>query len=113
MVTLDEAWVYLSDCNKRSIFYCSTDENDDTKWLRQCTVKFSKGFMIVAGFSKNGKLKVKKVSSKAKINSLYFHQNILEPIFEEISTLYGKDIDKVELHMDKDSSGTSRSTAAY
>ncbi|PRD20506.1 UNVERIFIED_CONTAM: hypothetical protein NCL1_54413 [Trichonephila clavipes] len=39
--------------------------------------------------------------------------NILESIFEEIPTLYGKDIDKVELHMDKASSHTSKSTAAY
>ncbi|GFT87102.1 transposable element Tcb1 transposase [Trichonephila clavipes] len=41
-------------------------------------------------------------------------QNILEPIFEaEIPTLYGKNIDKVELHNDKASSPTSKLTAAY
>ncbi|GFV59020.1 uncharacterized protein TNCV_1814091 [Trichonephila clavipes] len=70
--------------------------------------------MIVAEFSNNGKLKIKKASSKAKINSLYYQQNILESIFkEEIPTLYGKHIDKVELHMNKASSHTSKSTAAY
>ncbi|GFU05411.1 hypothetical protein TNCV_3290641 [Trichonephila clavipes] len=78
------------------------------------SVNFSKGFMIVVGFSNNGKLKINKVSSKAKINSLYYHQNILEPIFEEeIPTLYRKDIGKVELDMDKASNHTSKSTAAY
>ncbi|GFX08855.1 transposase [Trichonephila clavipes] len=75
---------------------------------------FLKGFMIFAEFPNNDKLKIKKVSSKAEINSLYYQHNILEPIFEEqILPLYGKDIDKVELHMDKVSSHTSKSTAAY
>ncbi|GFY23754.1 hypothetical protein TNCV_1630361 [Trichonephila clavipes] len=41
-------------------------------------------------------------------------KNILEPIFEEeIPTSYGKDLGEVELHMDKASSHTSKSTAAY
>ena len=58
--------------------------------------------MIVAGFSYNRKLKIKKVSRKAKINPLYYQQNILEPFFEEeIPAFYGNDIDKVELHMEK------------
>ncbi|GFV53070.1 uncharacterized protein TNCV_4644291 [Trichonephila clavipes] len=104
----------IYDCNKRSIFYCSTDGNDLTKWLRQCTVKFPKGFMIVTGFCYNGKLKIRKVSSKAKSNSVCYQQNILEPIFtEEIPVLYGKDIDKAELLMDKAPSHTSESKAAY
>ena len=76
--------------------------------------KFPKGFMIAAGFCYNSKLKIKKVSSKAKINSLYYQQNILELLFEEeIPALYGKDIDKVKLHMDKASCHTSTSTTAY
>ena len=41
VVTLDEAWVYLNDWNrKRSIFYCLTERNDRTKWLRRCTERF-------------------------------------------------------------------------
>ncbi|GFX28546.1 transposase [Trichonephila clavipes] len=70
--------------------------------------------MIVAGFCHNGKLKIKEVSSKTKINSLYNQQNILEPIFEEeIPDVYGKDIDKVEIHKDKVSSNTFNSNATY
>ncbi len=49
-----------------------------------------------------------------KINSLYHQQNSLETIFEEeIPALYKKDIYKVEIYMDKASSQTSKSTAAY
>ncbi|GFU74217.1 transposase [Trichonephila clavipes] len=102
------------DCNKRSIFYNSIDGNDHTKWLRQLREKFPNGFMIVEGFSNNGKLKIKKVSNKSKINSLYYQQNISEPIFvEEIPVLYGNDIYEVELHMDKAFSHTSKSKTAY
>ena len=77
VVTLNEAWV------KTSIFFCLSEKNDHTKWLCQCTEKFPKGFMIVARFCYNGKLKIKKVSSKAKINSLHFQQNTSEPFIAE------------------------------
>ncbi|GFX36823.1 hypothetical protein TNCV_3999851 [Trichonephila clavipes] len=51
VVTLDEAWVYLSGCNKRRvILYCSNDRYDRTKWLRQYTEKFPKEFMVVTRF---------------------------------------------------------------
>ncbi|GFU67274.1 transposase [Trichonephila clavipes] len=70
--------------------------------------------MIITGFSNNGKLEIRRVSCKAKINLLYYQQNILEPFFaEEIPTLYLEDIDKFELRMDKASSHMSNSTAAY
>ena len=59
-------------------------------------------------------IKNHKVSSKVKVNSLYYKNNILKPLFEEeIPALYGKDIDKVELCRDKASSHTSKSTTAY
>lgn len=53
--------------------------------------------------SLSSKLKLKKALSKAKVNSFYYDQNILKPIFEEeIPVIYGKDINKVKLHMNKD-----------
>ncbi|GFX16581.1 uncharacterized protein TNCV_23521 [Trichonephila clavipes] len=65
-------------------------------------------------FSNNGILKIIKVSSKARINSLYYQQNILESIFvEEIPALYGKNFEKVELQMDRASSHTFKSTVTY
>ncbi|GFU27424.1 hypothetical protein TNCV_3323341 [Trichonephila clavipes] len=68
--------------------------------------------MIVTRFCY--KLTIEKVSSKAKINSLYYQQNTLERICEEkIPSLYGKDIDGVELRMDKTHRHTYKATAAY
>lgn len=46
--------------------------------------KFPKAFMVVGGFCYNGKLETKKkVSNIAETNSLYYQQNISEPVFEE------------------------------
>ncbi|GFX12911.1 hypothetical protein TNCV_3659071 [Trichonephila clavipes] len=82
--------------------------------VRNGFVNVQKNSQRVAGFSYSGKLKVKKSLNKAKINSLYYPQNILEPIFDEgIPVLYGQGIDKVELPMDKASSHTSKSNTAY
>ncbi|GFX68998.1 hypothetical protein TNCV_683571 [Trichonephila clavipes] len=69
--------------------------------------------MTVPGFCYNGKLTIK-VLSKAKINSFLYQQNILEPIFEEkFLSCMKKDVNKVELHMDKASNHACESTAAY
>ncbi|GFW36646.1 hypothetical protein TNCV_1956461 [Trichonephila clavipes] len=58
-------------------------------------------------------IKTKKVPSKAKVDSLYYQQNNLERIFkEEITALYGKEIDKFELHIVKVPSHASK-TASY
>lgn len=71
------------------------------------TEKFLKD--IVAGFCCNSKLKIKKVSSKAIINSLYYQLNILEPIIEkEIPALL-----LLRCMWKKPSIHTSKSAATY
>lgn len=115
IVTLDEAWVYLNDCNKkRSIYYRKRGEKNVQTWFRQCKESFSKGFMIVAGFSYNGKLKIRRVEKNVKINSSYYQEKVLRPIFtEEIPLLYPNDFQRVKLHQDKATSHTSKTTTAF
>jgi hypothetical protein len=115
VVTLDEAWIYLSDCGKkRGIFYKKRTEKSTENWFKESREGFPKGFMVVAGFSYNGKLTIRKIEKNAKINSKYFQDKILTPIFEkDIPSLYPMDLDKVELHQDKASSHTSKSTALF
>lgn len=70
--------------------------------------------MVVSGFCCESKLKLKKVTSKSELNSLYYQKIILEFIFEnKISVLCGKYINKVKLHLNKVPSHSSKSTAAY
>lgn len=115
IVTIDESWVYLNDCNKkRAIYYHKRGEKNLSTWFKESKESFSKGFMIVAGFSYNGKLKIKRVEKNVKINSKYYQEHILSPIFlNEIPSLYPQCHQSVRLHQDKASSHTSKSTVNF
>ena len=70
--------------------------------------------MIVAGFSYNGKLKIRKVAKSVKINATYYQEHILTPIFmNDIPLLYPFDFQNVEIHQDKASSHTAHSTCTF
>ncbi|UYV71358.1 hypothetical protein LAZ67_8002744 [Cordylochernes scorpioides] len=70
--------------------------------------------MVACGISYEGKLKIIKVERNAKINSEYYQNNILEPIFlNDIPSIYGKQSNKVWFHHDNATSHTSSSTQAY
>ncbi|GFW70640.1 hypothetical protein TNCV_1624721 [Trichonephila clavipes] len=55
----------------------------------------------------------KQEKEKERVKTTFTNQNILEPIFDETPTSHGKGIDKVELHVDKASSHTSKSSDTY
>jgi hypothetical protein len=115
VVTIDESWVYLSDCNqKRKIYYSKPGKNNIGKWPLEAKESFSKGFMVVAGFCYNGKLEIRKIPSNTKVNSEYYQSHVLGPIWHnEIPKLYGSEVNKVWFHQDKASSHTSHSTALF
>ncbi|GBM72233.1 hypothetical protein AVEN_83910-1 [Araneus ventricosus] len=76
--------------------------------------KLSKGFRIVAGFSYNGELKIRRVGKNVKVNSTYYQEEALRPIFtKEIPFLYPDDFQRVKLHQDKATSPTSKSTTEF
>ncbi|KAJ9578587.1 hypothetical protein L9F63_005189 [Diploptera punctata] len=82
LVTLDEAYVYLGDCNKpQAIYYREGDERKFQKWYAECRESFSKGFMFITGYCYNGKLTICRVAKKAKINSQYYQEEVLTPIY--------------------------------
>jgi len=115
VVTLDEAWVYLTNCNKiRAVSYRPMDAKGRSDWVRTCRESFPKGFMVVAGYCAKGHLQIRRVAQNAKINAKYYQDNILEPLYrEEIPALYGRESGSVHIHQDKASSHTARSTLAY
>lgn len=103
VVTLDEAYVYLDDCNKcRSIFYRPIGEKNYQRWFKECRESFPKGFMVIAGYCYKGQLAIRRVAKNVKVNSLYYQSNVLDQIYNtDIPGLYGVDTNKVWLHQDK------------
>ncbi|GFU42400.1 hypothetical protein TNCV_4555391 [Trichonephila clavipes] len=114
MVTLYES--RLSHSNKRRLIFSIAQLMGMT--IRNGFVSVHKSsqryFMIVAGLCCNGQLKIKKSQVKPKLIPSTILTNILKLIFdEEIPVLCEKNIDKVDLHMDKASNHMSKLTAAY
>ena len=58
-------------------------------WFKESKESYPKGFMNLASFSYNGKLKIRKVAKSIKINATYYQEHILTPIFmNDIPLLY-------------------------
>ena len=63
---------------KRSIYYKKRGEKYICPWFKESKESYPKGFMIVAGFSYNGKLKIRKAAKSVKINATYYQEHIYE-----------------------------------
>src|SRR5882757_2742552 len=71
VVTIDEAWIYMHNTGRRrGVYYAKQDRSDDKHWVR-FREQNPKGFMVIAGVCYNGKLRLKKVDPKTKIDSKY------------------------------------------
>ena len=113
--TLDEGWLYLDDTNRvRSIFYRPTDHKSRSDFVLQCKEKFAKGFLVVAGYCSRGTLPLVQVPSNTKVNTAYFQENVMDPLYDaHIPHLYGDETTNVWIHMDKASSHTARSSQSF
>jgi hypothetical protein len=77
-------------------------------WLKFTNEHYPNGFMVVGAISGRGLIPLIKVSKMVKINSSFYIECILKPIFEkEIPKLYPSELNKVFFHYDKASSHTS------
>lgn len=79
VMTVDEAWMYLSHCGKVSTTtYRGVDAKDGNHFVRQCEESLQKDFMIVTGFSYGGKLTIRRVENLKLIlditNKMFYYQ---------------------------------------
>ncbi|PSN37843.1 hypothetical protein C0J52_20787 [Blattella germanica] len=73
--------------------------------------KFSKGFMVVADYCSRGQLQSKTVAAKAQFHAVYFQEEVMRSIYlQDIPRLYDRDASKLQIHMDKTSSHTAKSS---
>ena len=90
------------------------DHKGRSTFIQENKEKFSKVFMVVAGYCARAKLKIFRVGKIVKVNAVYFQEKVTDPIFyQDIPRLYGDDSSKVWIHMDKASSLTARSSLRY
>ena len=115
VVTLDEAFMYLSYCNGKSkICYVKRGEKTPEDWIYECEKSFPNGFMVVAALCGRGTLPLLRVPNNTKVNSQYYINFVLKPILEEyIPQKYSGELKKVFLHHDKCTSHTSKLTQQY
>ena len=98
-------------CN---FFYRSAGARNFQRWFSECKESFGTGFMIIAGYSYNGKLNIHRVAKNTKVNFGYYQANVVAPVYRhDIPHLYGRDQNRVWVHQDKASSHTSRSTRLF
>lgn len=116
VLTIDEAWVYLTHCNgRRKVYYEFKGERSEESWTKVWKESHPKGVMFVAGVCSRGKTKIRFVEPGAKINSQYYIENVLTPIFaEDVPRLFpGTLIQKAVFHHDSAPAHASKATQKF
>jgi hypothetical protein len=102
IVTIDEAWVYMSHVNgHRKIFYQRRGKESPQSFQKYWRQKHPKGVMFVAGISSVGRTAIRFVPPRTKVNSWYYVNKVLKPLFrKDIPKLFGSRAHLVVLHQD-------------
>ena len=110
-VTLDEAFIYLDDSNKkRRICYVKRGEPVPESWI----FENDESFMVIGIITGRGTVPIFRVPTKVKINAEYYVELVLKPLFtKHLPLLYPGEMDKVFFHHDKATSHTADSTTDY
>ena len=102
IVSIDEAWVYLTHVNgRRKVYYQFRGKRSPQSWMKYCQQKHPRGVMFVAGISARGPTAIRFVPPSTKVNSDFYVHRVLQPLFQkDIKRLYGKSAKRVKLHHD-------------
>ena len=113
ILTIDEAWVYVTNCNgRRRIYYEFKGEQTLEIWTKFWKESYPKGVMFVAGVCSRGETKLRFVEPGAKIDSQYYIDNVLNSIFtKDIPRLFpGELIEQAVFHHDSAPAHASKVT---
>jgi hypothetical protein len=102
VVTLDETWLYLTNCNAGSdICYVSRGEKIPQTCMNEKVERYDEKIMVVGVLTGRGVIPLFKVPNKTKIDSDYYVTYIVKPLVENyLTSMYGNDINKVFIHHD-------------
>lgn len=113
IITTDEAWFHLSDCNKETeIQYVHPSEKNSTLQPFQRGEAHSQGIMAWAGVSFSGKTTLRFIKPGAKINSQYYIEEVLKPFLKNDALRLYPGNDYI-FHQDSAPSHTSKVTREF
>ena len=112
-ITSDETWFYINDCNGKSeIQYVSREEKNPEVVIYQRRESHGKGFLVWGSFSFNGKTSLHFVEHSAKINSLYYFDNLLKKFLARDANKLYPNNDFI-FHQDSAPSNVSKLTTEF
>ncbi|OWA51167.1 hypothetical protein BV898_15661 [Hypsibius exemplaris] len=84
ILTIDEAWVYLTNCKRRQrIYYEFRGEHTEESWTKFWKESHPKNVIFIAGVCNCGKTKIRVIKPSAKINSKYYIEKVLTLMFRD------------------------------
>jgi hypothetical protein len=109
IVSSDESWCYMSHVNARRKIYCKfRGKESPQSFLKYWKQKKPKGVMFVAEISSHRPTAFRFVPPNTKVNSAFYINKVLRPIYvEDIPRFLKRDAKQVALHYDSASSHTS------
>ncbi|OQV24934.1 putative Ras-related protein Rab-10 [Hypsibius exemplaris] len=115
VVSIDEAWCYMSYVNgRRKIYYQFRGRQSPRSFLKYWREKHPKGVMFVAGISYKGTTDIRFVPPRAKVNSDFYINKVLHPLFKkDIPRLFGKQAKMAVLHHDSAPAHKSAKTVTW
>jgi len=115
VVSIDEAWCYMSYVNGRRKIYCQfRGRQSPRSFLKYWREKHPKGVMFVAGISYKGTTDIRFVPPRAKVNSDFYINKVVHPLFKkDIPRLFGKQAKMAVLHRDSAPAHKSAKTVAW
>ena len=112
LVTIDESWLYLDDCNQSNpVCYVKRGEDTENQNIITSHELGGKKIMCIGILTGRGPVPLQFVQQNVKINSKYYCEQVLIPLVETwLPNLYLEGLEKVFIHHDAAPSHTSLQT---
>ena len=114
---MDEAWLTLDYTNGKSTHHYDSKKKSERKSdppAATSAPQFPDQIMFAAGFCAKGKTDLYFIPKDTKVCSKVFVKQVLEPMFKrDVPRIFGRNKNKVLLHMDSASSHTSKYTTNW
>lgn len=115
LVTLDETWLYLDDCNGQNpVCYLKEGKIRDNQQVIKQHELGGKKIMVIGILTGRGPIPLKFVGKNVKINSRYYCEEVLDPLVKKwLPLLYPEGLERIFIHHDAAPSHVSNYTTKF